>query len=478
MASPSLSKPQTAKAGSFLRAFRRLIAHWRALVLLLVLAPAASLVIQGDFFDQITFALLLIFIASQIFWIGGILDLGERFIPGKPRRGWLAIIAGLVYLFVLTYSYPEWGLGIRASDYRLQSILIHAAFWWWFVGSLLAFLIVIAFGAAHRAARAAEWAYRKARTVIHQHSAAADAEAALLSPGRRRFLEQTAVLVSAAPFVAAGYGLLYGRLDVEVVRQRVLLARLPKAFEGFHIAQLSDIHMGPFSTAEYIRHCVTITNGLKPDLIALTGDYVAWDPEAQGEVVRVLAGLRAPYGVFGCLGNHEAEVEIEESITRLFASQGIRILRLERAPIRLGGETLNLIGMDQGLTQRTLAAMHLTREIERYRRLQQVKALVMPETVNILLTHYPDLFDRAADLGIDLTLAGDLHGGGQLSLDFLHRGLNLGHLMGVPYVRGWYEIRGSQLYTNRGIGTTGFPIRLGARPEITLFELTRQRLAE
>jgi uncharacterized protein len=89
---------------------------------------------------------------------------------------------------------------------------------------------------------------------------------------------------------------------VEVVRQRVRLTRLPKALEGFHIAQLSDIHIGPFSTADYIRRCVAITNGLKPDLIALTGDYVAWDPEAQGEVVRVLAGLRAPYGVFGCLG--------------------------------------------------------------------------------------------------------------------------------------------------------------------------------
>jgi predicted MPP superfamily phosphohydrolase len=132
------------------------------------------------------------------------------------------------------------------------------------------------------------------------------------SPGRRRFLEQTAVLVSATPFVAAGYGLLYGRLDVEVVRQRIRLARLPKAFEGFRIAQLSDIHIGPFITADYIRRCVTITNGLKPDLAALTGDYIAWDPEAQAEVVRLLAGLRAPSGVFGCLGNHEEEAGIEE----------------------------------------------------------------------------------------------------------------------------------------------------------------------
>jgi len=471
--SPTCRTSKIGEIGSFLLVYQRVVAHWRAIVLLLILACAASLVARFDEFVPfvlIGFALLLIFIASQFFWIGRILDLGERFIPGKPQRVWLAIIAGLVYLFVFTYSYPEWGLGhtIRTSDYRLQSILIDAAFWWWFVGSLLAFLLVIAFGAADRAARAAGWVYRKARTAIHQHSTAADAEAAPLSPARRRFLERTAVLVSATPFVAAGYGLLYERQNVEIVRQRVRLARLPKAFEGFHIAQLSDIHIGPFTTADYIRHCVTIANGLKPDLIALTGDYICWDPEAQGEVVRALAGLRAPHGVFGCLGNHEADVGIEESITRLFAAQSIRILRQERAPIRLRDETLNLIGIDDG---GDVAPMH-TREVEGHRRLQQLKALVMPNTVNILLHHYPGFF-RYPELGIDLTLAGDIHGGGQLSLDFVHRGLNLSSLIGVPYIRGWYEKGGAQLYMNRGIGITGFPIRLGARPEITVLDLVR-----
>jgi predicted MPP superfamily phosphohydrolase len=95
------------------------------------------------------------------------------------------------------------------------------------------------------------------------------------SPVRRRLLERTAVVVSTTPFVAAGYGLLYGRRNVEVVRQRIRLARLPEAFKGFRIGLLSDIHIGPFTTEDYIRRCVMITNGLKPDLIALTGDYVS-----------------------------------------------------------------------------------------------------------------------------------------------------------------------------------------------------------
>src|SRR6266478_4602863 len=397
----SLGSSKIVGTGSFLLVYRRVVVHWRAIILLLILAVATVPIAYGDFFDLITLALFLLFIASQVFWIGHILDLGERFIPGKPRRAWLSIMAGLVYSFVFLYSFPEWGLGhiIRAADYRPQSMLVFAAFSWWFVGSLSAFLLMIAFAAADRAARAAGWVYRKARTAIHQHSAAVDTEAALLSPARRRYLERTAVLVSAAPFVAAGYGLLYGRQNVEIVRQRIRLARLPNAFERFHIAQLSDVHIGPFTTPDYIRRCVAITNGLEPDLIALTGDYISWDPEAQGEVVRVLAGLRAPHGVFGCMGNHEADVGIEESITRLFAAQGIHMLRQERAPIRLGDAMLNLIGIDHGG--------------DHDRRLQELKALVMPNTINILLTHYPHFFDHHSELGIDLTLAGDIHGGGQ-----------------------------------------------------------------
>src|SRR4029077_17059014 len=101
---------------------------------------------------------------SQIFWLGRLIELGERVIPRRPRRVWLAIIAAWPIFFFL-YSYSEWGQGhvIRPDDYRPQSMLIHAAFWWWFVGSIAAFLLVIAFGAADRAARAAWCVYGKGR---------------------------------------------------------------------------------------------------------------------------------------------------------------------------------------------------------------------------------------------------------------------------------------------------------------------------
>lgn len=129
------------------------------------------------------------------------------------------------------------------------------------MGSQVAFLVVIVFRIVDRAARATAWIYGKWRKDVPAHSRAPETDTLnLLSPARRHFLEQRAVLLSATGFVAAGYGLLYGRQNVEVVRQRIRLARLPKGFEGFRIAQLSDIHISPFMTAAEIRRCVAITN--------------------------------------------------------------------------------------------------------------------------------------------------------------------------------------------------------------------------
>jgi uncharacterized protein len=321
-----------------------------------------------------------------------------------------------------------------------------------------------------RAGRAAAWVYGKAREVAAGHADTPMPGAIALDPpwpARRRLLEQAAVAVSAVPFVAAAYGLLYERLDVEVTCPCIALAHLPRGFQGFRIVQLSDFHISPFMTADEIRRCVTIANGLKADLVALTGDYVADDPAAQGAAVQALAGLRAPFGVFGCLGNHEIYTQTEDSITRLFDAAGIRILRQERTPIQSQGEVLNLIGVDY--QQLRFSRDHDGHLVDRY--LEGSENLVMLNMVNILLSHNPNSFNRAAELGIDLTLAGHSHGG-QLALSFINRGLAPVYPE-TPYVSGRYEKAGSQLYVNRGIGTTGPPIRLGARPEITVLELTR-----
>ncbi len=466
-----ISGTKLARMISFLRAHKRVITFSLVAFCAFWLTPNWREV--GPFGFLLFFAISVMLIASQLFWIHRVLDLGEHFIPRKPRRAWLAVIATVVYVFFFAYNFAIWDSprGGDSTHLMLRSVVFEEPFWWWFVGSWAGFGLVIVFWAVDRTTRAAAWVYRKARKAAAGHAAAPMPDAIALdppSPARRRLLEQTAVAVSAAPFVAAAYGLLYGRLDVEVTRPRIRLARLPKAFEGFRIAELSDFHISPFMTGDEIRRCVTITNGVKADLVVLTGDYVASDPQAQSEVVQTLSALKAPFGVFGCLGNHEIYTETEDSITRLFAAEGIRILRQERAPIQSRGEMLNLIGIDyQSLRFSRDHPGHL---VERY--LAGSEKLVMPDMVNILLSHNPNVFDRAAQLGIDLTLASHTHGG-QLSLEFVHRGLSLARLE-TPYVSGWYEKPGGQLYVNRGIGTTGPPIRFGSPPEITVFELTRE----
>lgn len=455
----------------FLRAHKRvsvIIFSWVAFCAF-VLIPNWR---EGLFYFLFFSALFVMLIASQLFWVGRVVGLGERFIPGKPRRLWLTFVASVVWLFFFASNIGPWDIRRGDSTHlRLGNLLIEAPFWWWFVGSTVGFGLVIVLWTLDRTIRAAAWVYRISRKAAATRTAAPKPGAVALDPpsaARRQFLEQVGVAVSAVPFVAAAYGLLYGRLDVEVTHPRIRLARLPNAFEGFRIVQLSDFHISPFLTAEEIRCCVTIANGLKADLVALTGDYVADDPKAAGEVVQVLAGLRAPYGVFGCLGNHEIYTETEDSITRLFAAEGIRILRQERVPIQSHAEALNLIGVDY--QQGRFSRDHDGHLVDRY--LEGSEKLVMPDKVNILLNHNPNCFDRAAQLGIDLTLAGHTHGG-TLSLGFIHRGLSLARVE-TPYVSGWYEKPGGQLYVNRGIGTTGFPIRLGARPEITVLELVRE----
>ena len=165
----------------------------------------------------------------------------------------------------------------------------------------------------------------------------------LPSPARRDLLQDAATVATGAPFVAGAYGLLYGRLNLDIAPRTIHLPRLPRAFEGFRICQLSDIHIGPFMPANEILKYVA--NAQKADMIVLTGDFVTFDPDTRGPVVDALRGLRAPFGVYGCLGNHDAWAGVEDSITELFRQAGVRILRAARTSITASGDSFNLIGV-------------------------------------------------------------------------------------------------------------------------------------
>ena len=443
----------------FLRPYKRIIVF---LLVFCVFAYSAYQFIYpsafGRVYDLFGVALPVILIASQVFWIRRVRDLGKRVITSKGWRRGLGAAGLIVYFFLLAYDMLSGEETFKGSRLSLRVALLEAPFKLWMLGSVLGFLVAILLWITDRVARVVSWSLK--RWIIPRGPE-------LPSPGRRRFLKQTAVALTAAPFVGGVYGLFYGRLNLETTHQRILLRRLPKSFDGFRIVQLSDIHINAFMSAEEIRRYVAIANQAKADLVVLTGDYVTWESAMEGTVVQALSGLKAPYGVFGCLGNHENLTETQDSITRLFAAADIHILRQAHMRIQMRDEALNLIGVDfQSLFGGRFDPLWPPSAY-----MQGVEPLVMPETANVLLSHNPNTFDRAAELGIDLTLAGHTHGG-QVSLEFIHPGLSPSHLI-TPYVQGWFQKGDAQLYVNRGLGILGVPARFGARPEITVLELTR-----
>lgn len=404
-----------------------------------------------------------LFFPSQIFWIWQLRGLGLRFIrnPSWRRRlGWSGL-AIYFLLLVLNLAWPEIETA-EPARLTLQAALLQAPFRWWMLSSLLGAVLIGAIYLCARLSHALYWAYRKLRVT------AAEVPAELPSPTRRHFLSKAAVAVSATPFAACAYGMLYERGDIEITHQPIGLPRLPQAFHGFRIAQISDIHIGPFMPVEDIHRCVAMVNRLTPDLIALTGDFVTWEGSPELAVVEALSGLKAPFGVYGSLGNHEIWAHVEDSITRLFAERGTRILRRQNVAIETSGERFNLLGVDYETHTRMGAP--LNRVVKRY--LEGVDTLLLPGTANILLSHNPNTFDRAAELGIDLSLAGHTHGG-QVSLEYVSPDLCPARLI-TSYVRGWFRKGNSQLYVNRGIGTIFSPVRFGSPPEITLYELKRE----
>lgn len=411
--------------------------------------------------------ILAIFIASQLFWFRRLKSFAQRFVSSPVWRERLGGAAVILYLFVFAYNLAWAHLASDATRLTLSAALLDAPFKVWLLGSVLGFFLMCFFWLGDRLVRGAYSLARKLVAATRTAKTSVRSAPELASPSRRLFLERTALVAGSAPFVAGAYGAIYGRTNLEIENRRIQLSRLPRAFEGFRIAQLSDIHIGPFMPADNVLRYVALTNQLKADLIVLTGDFVTWDPDTQEAVVGALAGLKAPFGIFGCLGNHELWTDTEASITALFAERQIRILRQARVEIERGGERLNLIGVDFQ-SQRGMGP-YVAGLVRNY--LRGIEPLVAAETVNILLSHNPNTFDRAAELGIDLSLAGHTHGG-QVSLEFINKKLSPSALI-TPYVRGWFTRPGGQLYVNRGIGTIGVPIRFDAPPEITVFELTR-----
>ncbi|MBZ5616026.1 MAG: metallophosphoesterase [Acidobacteriia bacterium] len=305
------------------------------------------------------------------------------------------------------------------------------------------------------------------------------------SPSRRTFFQYAAVLAGGFPFLAATYGFAAGRLRYTVERVDVPVANLPPELDGLRIAQLSDIHIGDYMPPREIARAVAMANDLQPDISFVTGDFVNGEGDPLDICITELSRLRAPLGVWGCNGNHEIYAGVEDETERLFREKGMRLLRASSSVVEHNGARFNLLGVDY---QRD----HMVSGERTGPMLAEVEHLVRRDMPNFLLSHNPNSFHRAAELGIELSLAGHTHGG-QVKFEIVDHSLSPARLI-TPFVAGLYRLpmkmngnagiasgNGAQtagmqqaaLYVNRGLGTLGFPVRIGVPPEITLLTLRR-----
>jgi uncharacterized protein len=288
---------------------------------------------------------------------------------------------------------------------------------------------------------------------------------------RRVFLRRAAGLAASIPVVAAVYGFAAERFSFRVIKTEVSIPELPPGLDGLRIVQLSDIHIGDFMPREEVRRAVDMANSLDAHLAVVTGDFITGEHDPLEACVTELRRLRAPLGIFGCNGNHEIYARAEDLAQELFRQRGMRLLRQQRTELEWQGGRLNLIGVDY---QRDRMVRGPRRPM-----LDGVESLVRRDMPNLLLSHNPNSFYRAAALGIELTLAGHTHGG-QVQVEIVDKHLNPAKFI-TRFIAGPYQLpmssaagsRQAFLYVNRGLGTIGVPARLSVDPEITLLTLRR-----
>jgi predicted MPP superfamily phosphohydrolase len=235
--------------------------------------------------------------------------------------------------------------------------------------------------------------------------------------------------------------------------ERIWLDALPEAFSGLRVAQISDIHHGLFLSRESLAEAVQQTNRLDADIVALTGDFVTYSRANIEPAAEILGRLRARYGVFAILGNHDFRVGAD-AITSALQRRRIEVLRNRHIPLWLRGESLYLAGVDDyGYGADVRRAM---RGVPR-------------DAATVLLAHNPRLISLAARNGVSLVLSGHTHGG-QVNLPLL------GTVYGrsperLRYKIGWDRMGTTQIYVSRGIGTIVLPWRLRCPAEIAHLEL-------
>jgi predicted MPP superfamily phosphohydrolase len=450
------------------------------------------------------FFLLRIAIAASIFTL---LFLSQRFwyiTIWRVTANWgsraLRVAIRLLYIATLLLVILATADGFRMGHGHIlpRGNMITVLAGLWFSSALFAYFAV---KTVRGIERLWHWLHRanqgKARTASgefpQRSTAPYPAPETVADPSRRYFFRTASIAAGAAPFLGAMYGFAAERLNYQVRRVEIPIPNLPAALDGMKIAQLSDIHLSGYMPRSQVRRAVDMANDLGAHLAVVTGDFITGAGDPIADCIDELRRLYAPLGVWGCNGNHEIYAKAEGTAEILFEQAGMKLLRSENAQLTFRGASLNLLGVDYQ-RERTPSG-------RRVQMLSGIEPLVRRDMPNILLSHNPNSFNRAAELGVELSLAGHTHGG-QVQVEILDHRLSPARFI-TDYIAGQYQrplfapalddrewqgspkrvdlrlanfdaTRGNAiLYVNRGLGTVGAPVRLGVPPEITLLTLRR-----
>ncbi|WBL41914.1 metallophosphoesterase [Algoriphagus halophytocola] len=386
----------------------------------------------------------------------------QAFKTAFPEQNWIRIVfwvfSVFVYLFV-AYGFLTFTRGnLSLSFGKMISILVL---------SLIPKLIVLGFMFGEDILRVFTGIF---------YSVAGHREGDFL-PDRRKFISQTALILSSIPFLGILHGVLIGKYRYRVINHTLEFDDLPEEFDGFTITQISDIHSGSFDNKKKLEYGIELINQQKSDVILFTGDLVNNQAEEMEPWIETFKKLEAPMGKYSILGNHDygdyvswpSKEAKEANMQRLYEIQrelGFKLLRNENIKIERPGASIDLIGVE-----------NWGKGFGQYGDLKKATANLSDKSFKILMSHDPSHFDEEVkkfSQFIHLTLSGHTHG--------MQFGIEIPGVikwspasLRYPKWAGLYEELGRYLHVNRGFGFLAFPGRVGIWPEITVIRLKSKR---
>lgn len=293
---------------------------------------------------------------------------------------------------------------------------------------------------------------------------------------RVRLFDKIGYVAAAGIFVAMWWGALITRTVLETKKIDIEIASLPQPFDGFRIAQFSDLHLGTLGKdTTFVHEIVEEINRWQPDMVVFTGDIVNRKSGEVDPFVVPLSRLQAKYGVFAVIGNHDygdyfcwanedERVQDVRRLRNLMEEMGWRILDNESEWIRKGSDSIAIIGVG-----------NISRPpFKVYGDLKKSYPDLDDDNVKILLSHNPDHWTdeikNKTDINVCLTLSGHTH-----AMQFEVGGSSPASLKYDNWGTLSTDSVGHRLYVNKGVGTEGVPFRIGAVPEITIFTLKSEK---